>query len=384
MKKLIILMLLFLTACTVNTNTTEYKKEKTFLGYITDSNNDMVLLLNTEVYLTTVDPDQKETLVSVATTKISKYHQLLDSHHKYLDSNGDEIINIAVLNESIGKGPLTVDIAIIDALKEAINLSQLTTGYFNFTLGKLSNLYSDKLLPYDSINTDPKDKDIEECMNGIIPHNKLTDYIVIDEEHNTVELKENEYPYLLDLGAFSKGFIINRVCEELKQYNTSFLLNAGASSIATYTNDKEGITWTIAVKNPESISQDLLAFTLNNGAISTSGDYEMYYFLEDGTRRHHILNPYTGYSENFYESNTLVSDNAGAIDALSTALFNVSEQSEYKSILENVGNYYNMDISYLYVQKGMNIFMNKGFNDLLSSNILLPNTHSYTSTIIEE
>ena len=383
MKKLIIILLVFLTGCTVTTNIINHKKEKTFLGYITDSKDDMILLLNTEVYLTTVNNDLKDTLVNKSISEIATYHKFLDSHHKYMDENGKEIINIAVLNESIGKGPVKVNPIIIDVLKEAINLSQLTTGYFNFTIGKLSNLYSNKLLPYYTTNIDPDEEEIDKCLKGIINQNQLANYIIIDEDNCTVELKENEYPYLLDLGAFSKGYILDIVYKELKQYDTSFLLNAGSSSIVAYSNDKEDITWTIAVKNPESDANDLLIFELRNGAVSTSGDYELYYYLNDGTKRHHILNPYTGYSENYYESNTLVSDKAGPIDALSTALFNADFQKEFTSIIENVESYSNSNISYLTIQKGLNIFMNKSFNELISKNVLT-DPYSYTTTIIEE
>lgn len=383
MKKLFItLLLISLTACTT-VNKNQYNKEKTFLGYISDSNNDMVLLLNTEVYLTTVNNDIKDELVNTATEKIVEYHKLLDSHHKFLDNN-IIINNIAVLNESIGKGPINVDPIIIEALQEAINLSKLTKGYFNFTLGKLSDLYKDKLLPYDSINSDPDKEAIQTLTKGIISSDDMEKYIIINKTNNTIELKENTYPYSIDLGAFSKGYIINKVYEELIKYDSSFLLNAGSSSIVTYKSEKEDISWTISTVNPEDKSSELLMFSLNNGAISTSGDYENYYYLEDGKKRHHILNPFTGYPENYYVSNTLVSDNAGIIDALSTALFNVEDQKEFIEIINNIENYYNTDISFLIVEDGLNIYMDKKFNDSLINNVPLSNAYSYTTTIIEK
>lgn len=386
MKKLItLLILLLLVSCNIKINTTkELNKEKTFLGYISDINGDMILLLNTEVYLTTVNSSLKQTLINTATDQITKYHKLLDSHHKYLDENNNEIVNITVLNESIGKGPIKVDPIIIETIEEAINLSKLTDGYFNFTLGGLSNLYSDKLLPYDSFNTDPDKEEIEKLVKGIIDPKKMDEYIIIDKENNTIELKENDYPYLLDLGAFSKGYIIDKAYKELVKYDTSFLLNAGASSIVAYSNEDEDITWIISIANPEDKNDQLLNFSLNNGALSTSGDYENYYFLEDNTRRHHILNPYTGYSENFYTSNTLVSNNAGIIDALSTALFNIDKQEDFINTIKKVEEYYNTDISFLTIQDGLNIYMDRTFNSSIVGNIPLSNFYSVTTTIIEK
>ena len=384
MKKLILLLLILLTSCTATINGDYSKKEKEFLGYITDSNNDMVLLLNTEVYLTTVNNDLKEQMINTAVSEITKYHKLLDSYHKYTDEKGNETINIAILNESIGKGPIKVDPIIIDALKEAINLSKLSQGYFNFTIGKLTNLYKDKFLPYDSINVDPEKNSIKDTLKGIIPIEKIEKYIIIDDNANTVEFKKYSSPYLIDLGAFSKGYIIDKVYNELIKYDTSFLLNAGSSSIVSYTNEKENINWTISLNNPENKNDQLFIFSLNNGAVSTSGDYENYYYLEDGTRRHHILDPFTGYSENYYNSITLISSNAGIIDALSTALFNINNQEEFINIIKNVEKEYNTNISYTYVQSGSNIFMDKDFSNTIIKNIPISNHYTFTTTIIEE
>lgn len=371
MKRLfIVFCLILLTGCTIDTNLTEgsLKKEKTFLGYITDESSDMVLLLNTETNITTVNSLYKDELIDIAKEEITKCHKLLDSHHYYLDDNNQRINNIKVLNDNINKGPVVVDPIIIEALTQAIDLASLTHGYFNFTLGELSSLYKDKLLPYDSKNTDPSKKDIDDKLEGIISIEDIDEYIIIDKENSTVELKSKSNTYELDLGAFSKGYILNRVYNRLIEYDTSFLLTAGSSSIVTYTNDKENITWNVGVKNPMLASDNLFAFNINNGAISTSGDYENYYFLEDGTRRHHILNPYTGYSENYYRSNTFISSDAGVIDALSTALFSVDDKEERIQIIKDIENNYNIEIKYSFVKDKNEILMNNSFYDALIKN----------------
>lgn len=368
MKKIIILLsLLLLTSCTNNNQI--YKKDKYFLGYTKDKDDNMVLLLNSEVNLTIVNNGYKETLINTAKDTITKYHKLLDSNHYYLDENGKVLNNIKVLNDNINKGIVEVDPIIIDALKESIKLTKLTNGYFNITLGKLSNLYKDKFLSYDSINTDPDKSDIDKTLLGIISYDKLEDYIILDETNNTVELKTNDNPYLIDLGAFSKGYILSKVYDELIKYNTSFLLTAGSSSIITYTNRDENVNWNIALKDPNTIDSQLLVFNLDNGAVSTSGDYENYYLLEDGTRRHHILNPYSGHSENYYRSISLLSNNAGIIDALSTALFNISNKNDIKHIISNIENNYNTKIAYSILDNDNNLFINNYFNDTLQEQV---------------
>ena len=367
MKKLITIILCFLliSGCT-EVYSSKLNKEITFLGNIQDANGDMVLLLNTDTYITTVNPKYKDELVTKSKDLITKYHMLLDSHHYYLDNNNDQIVNIRTLNENIDSGPVKVDPIIIDAIKEAKTLVQLTQGYFNFTIGKVSDLYHDKLLPYDSTNVDPDIKDINYALDGVINADELDKYIVIDEINNTVELKSKESgSFKIDLGAFSKGYILNKVYEELIKYDTSFLLSAGSSSIITYSNINEDISWNVAIKNPNNLDKQLLAFTLKSGAISTSGDYENYYFLNNLTRRHHILNPYTGYPENHYRSNTLVSSNACLVDVLSTALFNVEDINTRKEILNNANKYYSEQVNYCFVDEDIDLIMNQGFHDIL-------------------
>lgn len=368
MKKMLIILfcLLMFSACTNTNSNKKYIKEKTFLTNTVDEDGEMVLLLNTEVNLTTVNQEYKDVLINKTKEIITNCHKLLDSHHYYLDEQGNRIVNIKVLNDSIDKGPIKVDKIIIDALKEAKVLMCLTKGYFNISLGELSDLYHDKFLPYDSTNVDPASDQIDSLLKGIIDYTDLDSYLIINEEESTVELNsKDESKFKIDLGSFSKGYILNRVYEDLIKYDTSFLLSAGSSSIIAYENENEEISWSVGVTNPNKINDTLLAVNIIDGSISSSGDYENYYFLDDGTRRHHILNPYTGYSENYYRSNTLIANDAGIVDALSTALFNVPNKEERIEIIKNVEDYFNINIDYCFIDKDMNLLMNNRFKTKL-------------------
>lgn len=370
MKKILSILIIILVLSSCTSPKESFHKQKTDLGTIQDSNGDMVLLLNTNIVLTSVNDDLKDELVNTATSKISEYHKLLDSHHYYLDNSGNPIVNIKTLNDSIGKGPQHADPIIIDCLEKAISLTKLTKGYFNISLGELSKQYSDKLLPYDSTNTDPDKAIIDNLVKGVLPYTDIDNYVIIDKDNKTIELKERDFPYSIDLGAFSKGYILDLVAKDLSKYNTSFLLNAGSSSIIAYTaeEEKDKVVWSIAIKDPNDTNGQLYMFTLQNGAISSSGDYERYYFLDNGIRRHHILNPYTGYSENYLRSNTLISNNAGVIDALSTALFNIEDPLEQEEIINNINTFYKDEISYILVKDDYNIEMTKSFKDILVEN----------------
>ncbi|MCJ7813448.1 FAD:protein FMN transferase, partial [bacterium] len=55
-------------------------------------------------------------------------------------------------------------------------------------------------------------------------------------------------------------------------------------------------------------------------SIATSGDYERY-FIQDGVRYHHILDPKTGFPANGCISVTIVTESAVLADAYATAVF---------------------------------------------------------------
>ena len=61
---------------------------------------------------------------------------------------------------------------------------------------------------------------------------------------------------------------------------------------------------------------------MSHKALVTSGSYERY-FVYDGVRYHHIIDPYTGYPNNAYVSVSVLCSDSGKADALSTALFSM-------------------------------------------------------------
>lgn len=357
-----LLISLMLASCS---SQPKLNKEQTNLGYLLDAEGNIVLALNTDVYMTTVRSDYRQRTTQEAQDIIFFYHRLLDCYHDYLDDSGNQIVNVKYLNEHIDCGPVKVQEELIEAIKLSIEMAKLTKGYFNPTIGKLVDAYEGKFTPFETTNTDPDKNVIDEALASIVPYEMINECITIDEEASTISLKSsNGTPFKINLGAISKGFVLDKIDLEI---DTSFLLSAGSSSIRGYNAPNEDISWTIASKLPDS-SDIMMAYGLNNTSVSTSGDDEQYYLLDDGTRRHHILNPFTGYSENTYRRVTLVSECSGVVDALSTAVFNASKPDMAKELIEDVEKGLNIDIDYclLCYEDGKYVsYMDDGFNDRL-------------------
>ena len=74
---------------------------------------------------------------------------------------------------------------------------------------------------------------------------------------------------------------------------------------------------------------------LTNGCVVTSGDYQRNYVV-DGQLYHHIIDPDTLYPSKYWRSVSIVCEDSGVADALSTAL-SLMNQEEGQKLLEHYG-----------------------------------------------
>ena len=387
-KKIILTSLLLIILLTGCVNGKRYEKSIAWLGPLNDADGNMVLPLNADIKLITVREDLKDEMYDSLNDTVIFYHKLFDAHH-YYEEDGELISNLRVINDSYGsEESIRTDHALIEALKESIDLASLTDGYFNPTVGILSEIWNDRF--NKQYNDDPKQEDIDKALGCVIPTDKLKEIIEIDETNDTVTLHRYEScedKVVIDLGAFCKGYVLDKAYEELKKYGSSFLIDGGSSSVISYVAEDEDIAWTIGIRKPDDESV-LYGFEDKNISLSTSGDDEKYFLTDmDGQqlRRHHILDPYTGYSKNCFRTITLLSDShAGVLDALSTALFNIEDIDKQNDIIRKVSSCYDMHIKKCIVREEdgkLHLLIDKSFNDILLKD--LESLDIYDKTIIE-
>jgi thiamine biosynthesis lipoprotein len=181
-------------------------------------------------------------------------------------------------------------------------------GAFDVTVGPLVDLWGFTDKQYRV----PKDEEIKTALRRV-----GMDKISFDERNNVV--KFNVPGMEIDLGAIAKGYATDCAAKKLKEAGIkSCLINAGGQIYAL--GDKFGQPWTIAIRDPRAKST-LSTLELKDQAVSTSGDYEQYFFKGD-RRYSHIFNPKTGYpQESGIISVTVIAPDGLTADALSTAIF---------------------------------------------------------------
>ncbi len=127
----------------------------------------------------------------------------------------------------------------------------------------------------------------------------------------------------IDLGGIAKGYAIDRAVKILHGFNIkNFILKAGGDMYVSGMKSKDE-KWQVGIRHPRHSEKLVALLRLKNCAISTSGDYERYFF-HDSTRYHHILNPKTGYPSKHCQSVSIITPvSSEKADALSTVFFYV-------------------------------------------------------------
>ena len=251
-----------------------------------------------------------------------RYHQLFDIYHEY-----DGLQNLKTINDQAGKAPVQVDSEIIRLLKDCKEYYTLTGGRVNVAMGSVLQLWHEAR--NDSIN-DPSSAylpDMQELQEAA-KHTGM-DAVIIDEAAGTVYISD---PLTrLDVGAIAKGWAAQQVA---KTAPSGYLLSVGGNVCATGPKKADGTPWVIGVTDPKDPSKNIHTIYVTGGNVVTSGDYQRS-FTVNGKAYHHIIDPDTLMPSEYWSSVTVVCEDSGLADALSTALF-LLPLEEGKALVEKL------------------------------------------------
>jgi len=277
--------------------------------------------------------------------ELLQYHQLFDIYNDYDGWN-----NLKTVNDQAGIAPVEVDSRIIALLKDCKAYHELTDGMVNPAMGSVLQLWH--VARNDGIN-DPA--------NAYLPkQEKLTEAaqhmdfsaVVIDETASTVYISDPDVS--LDVGAVAKGWSVQRVAEKAP---TGLLISVGGNVCATGPKDETGTAWVVGIQDPNGGDSYLHTLTITKGSVVTSGDYQRAYVV-DGELYHHIIDPNTLYPSTLWCSVTILCEDSGLADALSTALF-LLPLEEGQALLDKAG------AMALWVNRDGEIFYSPGFQDYI-------------------
>ena len=239
---------------------------------------------------------------------MTKFGQMHNQLHAWKPSE------ITELNKAFSEGKsMKVDPEVADIIRDATRLSDESKGLFNPAIGRLIGLWGFQNDEFRPVRPDPK-----EIAELVSEHPGMDD---IEIEGDVASSRNPSVR--LDLGGFAKGYALDVAAGILKEKGVkNALVNIGGNIMALGRHGKR--SWRVGIKNPRG-SGAVAEIDLQDGeAIGTSGDYQRY-FLLDGRRYCHIIDPRTGYPAQGVEAVTVLiqkGPHAGALsDAASKPIF---------------------------------------------------------------
>ena len=248
------------------------------------------------------------------------YNQLYDIYNDY-----DGVVNVKTINDNAGKAPVQVDDRILSMLELAQKMYDTTNGKLNVAMGSVLNIWHNYREAAESHqneadNTLPTQEELEAAAQHCDINN-----VVIDEQAKTVYLADPEMS--LDVGSVGKGYAVEMVCQAAQARGLTSALVSVGGNLRAIGKKPDGSQWTGGVENPWNASEvyttDSLfgaAINMSDMALVTSGDYQRY-FVVDGKRYHHLIDPDTLWPAAYFNSVTVLCPDSGMADCLTTGLF---------------------------------------------------------------
>lgn len=278
--------------------------------------------------------------------ELTRYHQLFDVYSGYEGLN-----NLKTVNDMAGAAPVEVEKPIIDLLLDCRSYYELSGGKVNVAMGGVLKLWHDARSQGLDDPANAKLPDMA-ALQEAAAHSSFN-AVVIDEAASTVYISD---PLVrLDVGAVAKGWAAQRVAEKMPP---NMLLSVGGNVCATGPKTENGEPWVIGVQNPDGAGDSYLhTLYVTGGSYVTSGDYQRAYTV-DGKLYHHIIDPDTLMPSAYWRSVTVVCDDSGLADALSTALF-VLPREDGQKLLDERG------AMAMWVDSQGGIYYSPGFENII-------------------
>ena len=176
---------------------------------------------------------------------------------------------------------------------------------------------------------------------------------------------------------------MDRCYETLKELNVTAVIDAGQSTLATlnpFPASDDG-KYKISFRSPslDNTNKIILQSKISSDFfVSTSGDYEHYYFDKDGNMLSHILDATTGKSNHYCRSVTLISNTPNSLailDATSTAIFNLESNEKVEKLLTSIKDTYHINDIYFMIARP---YYDEDKISYEKYNLVISNTFAYT------
>lgn len=188
------------------------------------------------------------------------------------------------VNRLAGHEPVHVSDELFRLLSECVEYSRESEGTFDISVGPLMKVWGF----YKGTGHLADRRAVMSALESV-GYRK----ILLDAKAHTVRFARERVE--LDPGGVGKGYAVDRMAAILRSEGIqSALISAGGSSIYALGCPPGENGWRIDLKDPRAQSKIVESVTLHDESLSTSGNYEKFFYA-DGKMWSHIMDPRTGY-----------------------------------------------------------------------------------------
>ncbi len=279
------------------------------LVFLSGCNNGLQKPVKSEDFAlgTIIDQEVYGANAQKASEAVSAWIKELDALWTINSPGGD----INKLNNNAGLGYVELDPETISILKDAHRISDLSGGAaFDITVAPLVKVWG--------VGTDNPQVPADDILKKLVPLVNYQD-VLVDEATNSASLRVQGQ--MVDLGGIAKGYIGDMVIEIYKKNGiTAAFANLGGN-VVVLGNKPDGSAWKVGIQDPRGQNGEIVGeVSVADKAVVTSGDYQRY-FMKDGKRYCHIIDPHTGYpTDSGLMSVTIIASSSTDADGLAKAI----------------------------------------------------------------
>ncbi|MFT6345323.1 MAG: thiamine biosynthesis lipoprotein [Paraglaciecola sp.] len=236
---------------------------------------------------------------------------------------------VSILNNTPEGQSIPLSAQTYEVLSAAYNISRLTDGSFDMTVGPLVNLWG--FGPKYEQDKVPSSEEVLSVKSNV-------NWRAIKLKDGQVKKSQN---VSVDLSAIAKGYAVDQVALSLKYLKVdNFLIEVGGE-ISVFGLNSRNEPWVLGIEQPNIFGREAYTtISLDNNSLATSGDYRNY-FEKDGKRYSHTIDPTTGYPVSHrLASVSVIAGSCMESDALATALMVMGEERGYQFALKEGINAY--------------------------------------------
>ena len=259
----------------------------------------------------------------LATAVLNEFDRLHQKFHAWQPSA------LTALNDSIARGkPYQADAEMVELLQAATSLAEKSDNTFNPAIGHLIRLWG-----FQSSDITPHGPSPAEVKRWVDANPRMTDLVF-----DGTRISSRNSAVMLDMGGIAKGYALDRAAQILRaEHVDAALINIGGNILAIGQPGER--PWRVGVQDPRGEGMVASVALHDNEAIGTSGDYQRF-FMKDGKRRPHIIDPKTGEPIDLVASVTIITsggaDTGTRSDGHTKPLFIVGPQ-RWQAMAQRLG-----------------------------------------------